>query len=109
MSERKPGWYWVALPYHDGRNGGFSPGPWVCMEWEEGEGWWFEEQGRSIRDDGLHSIGPRIPSPDEPWVCVPVDIAPPMRRAGQHSLDHGCYIDGIYADIIAAAPKPEDT
>ncbi len=44
--------------------------------------------------------------PPDGWQLVPVEIAPPMRRAGQHALEHGCYIDGIYADIIAAAPKP---
>ncbi len=40
------------------------------------------------------------------WQMVPVEMAPSMRRAGQHAFEHGCYIDGIYADIIAAAPKP---
>ncbi len=40
------------------------------------------------------------------WQMVPVEMTPPMRRAGQHAKEHDCYIDGIYADIIAAAPKP---
>lgn len=43
--------------------------------------------------------------PPECWQLVPVVIAPTSRRAGQHALENGCYIDGIYADMLAAAPK----
>lgn len=40
------------------------------------------------------------------WQLVPVEPTPSMRRAGQHAKEHDCYIDGIYADLLAAAPKP---
>lgn len=39
---------------------------------------------------------------------VPVEPTPSMRRAGEHAKYHGCDIEGVYADMLAAAPKPED-
>ncbi len=94
MSERQVGWYWVKV---------LESGKWGCFFWNGVQ--WRGESG-AYPDEMFNVVGPRIPTPDEPWQCVPVDLTPPMRRAGQHAKEHDCYIDGIYADIIAAAPKP---
>lgn len=65
MGERKEGWYWVRLEDFN---------EWIPWEWRissrSPEGLWYNSENPI-------EIGPRIPTPDEPWQCVPkqLDIA----------------------------------
>lgn len=77
---RKPGWYWVS-----------KGGVWRCAYWDGGD-WAF---GESLYDDAAwDKIGPRIPTPDEPWQCVPgldgVEIKA-LERFSETTLDDGTY------------------
>ena len=104
MSERKAGWYWVKLRH----------GEWVPCEWlpdadypDDAECWVdapLSPMGYA-RDEQFEQIGPRIPTPDEPWKCVPVQPTRKMRQAGDIAKND-CYIEGIYADMLYTAPKP---
>lgn len=65
MGEREKGWYWVKAP----------DGEYCCARYSterENRGvtpWLFA--GMSFDNDTWAEIGPRIPTPDEPWQCVP--------------------------------------
>ncbi|MEL7966329.1 hypothetical protein AAG587_08130 [Vreelandella neptunia] len=61
MSERKEGWYWVRpnKAADKWRPDYYKDGKWRVI-------WSVPEE------DPIHfEIGPRIPTPDEPWQCVP--------------------------------------
>lgn len=100
MSERKEGWYWV----HDGEE-------WVPLEYKGGE---WQDSGRTTRlwlgEGSGAQIGPRIPTPDEPWQCVPKEIHNDMLCAvGNHyGTEHEKAFEDAWDDALLAAPKPED-
>tara|TARA_B100000929_G_C15452181_1_gene401531 strand:+ start:246 stop:668 length:423 start_codon:yes stop_codon:yes gene_type:complete len=60
MNERKAGWYWVRP---DDEND-----PWETAHWS-GKRWSFMRTRQQSERVAL--AGPRIPTPDEPWQCVP--------------------------------------
>lgn len=61
MSERTDGWYWVKLQDFDG---------WIPWEWRSSS---RSPQGSWFNSETPIEVGPRIPTPDEPWQCVPSD------------------------------------
>lgn len=100
MSERREGWYWVRHKQNR---------VWVV---EEKKGDWFSSEDfhfSAIVD--AFEIGPRIPKPDEPWQCVPVEVTYKMDEKA--FVASGCPSDwygfsDMWAAALAAAPKPED-
>lgn len=95
MTTRREGWYWVKE---------FEDTPWKCQQWN-GE-WWH---GRGMYHEPA-KVGPRIPAPDEPWQCVPVEATPEMLK---HGFIETQYDEGrrnrmeVYRAMLAAAPKPD--
>ncbi|WP_306168798.1 hypothetical protein [Halomonas sp. MMSF_3323] len=87
---RQAGWYWVKE--HSYEN-------WVAWHWNGVD-------FAGVDEDCFAEIGPRIPTPDEPWQCVPVEPTREMAESGQIASEAGCHVEGIYCDMIAAAPKP---
>ncbi len=115
MSERKQGWYWVSI----------ASGTWEVAEWAQGR-WWtlWDEPGDGIddalaRDSDMDKIGPRIPSPDEPWQTVPTEptqemIDAAMYRAGESDVPRGSESWRAMGQVIkfaheAAPSTGEDT
>jgi hypothetical protein len=84
---RKAGWYWVK----DG-------GQWEPL-WFNGEMWDGHHHDAEIRE-----IGPRIPTPDEPWDIVPAVPTDTMIEVGE--LAQSAF--STWMGMKAAAPKPED-
>lgn len=60
---RKPGWYWV-------RSG--ADEAWEVGEWNGGT-WELTGTDHDWPEYMIKVVGPRIPTPDEPWQCVPVE------------------------------------
>lgn len=105
MSERKEGFYWIM---HDAFDG------WQAGQWEDGA-WMLAGINKSLADEQMEVIGPRIPSPDEPWQCVPETPDWSMLSADGCSKHH----DGqpclhhdnrrrIWKAMLRAAPHPSD-
>lgn len=69
MSERKKGHYHIEM----------AGGTYEVAEWD-GEGWLVCGFDQHV-DFTFDSIGHRIPSPDEDWVCVPKNMTESMRSA----------------------------
>lgn len=89
MSERKAGWYWVKHKDQDD----WEPDYWLGSEWMCAELYSHDR------------IGPRIPDPDEPWQCVPVEPTEDMRKAATARV--GPFISYACWDaMLDAAPKP---
>ena len=81
-------------------------GKWVPWEWiEESEvlcARWYHSLSFS-------EIGSRIPTPDEPWQCVPVALTEEMVDEALSTIGAlGEQVDEAWSDMLAAAPKPED-
>lgn len=58
-------------------------------------------------------VGPRIPTPDEPWQCVPVEITKEMQHRwmfppGEQGWPNSATPSERYRSMLDAAPKPED-
>ena len=104
---RQAGWYWVKTDCL-GREPRVE---WDCLYWcteDEGEAAWLCAAGVDFDDDVLE-IGPRIPSPDEPWQCVPVEATRDMRDAVYKKTGSVQIMADAWAawpDMLAAAPKP---
>lgn len=88
---RKPGWYWVK----DG-------GQWEPL-WFNGEMWDGHHHDAEIRE-----IGPRIPTPDEPWQCVPTEPTAAMKKAADVDTPGPMTAWKCWQVMLAAAPRPED-
>ncbi|WP_348814313.1 hypothetical protein NFG57_11045 [Halomonas sp. H10-59] len=87
---RQAGWYWVK-------------GMLGCDDWSPS--YWDSRLARwdSLIPDGDEiKAGPRIPTPGEPWQCVPVEPTGEMLDAGKASSN----IYFKWRDMLAAAPKP---
>lgn len=96
MSERKEGWYHVKVGDY-----------WTCAYWH-GKGWTVLGVNQ-CSDKYFDEIGQRIPSPEEPWVTVPVEPTQEMQNAGSVARYHerkDC--KGVYHAMTSAAPKPGD-
>jgi hypothetical protein len=99
--ERKAGWYWV----------GTDDNPWEVAHWDGGE-WWVANSQAPWSDCYIKKIGTRIPTPDEPWQCVPVETTGEMDAAGceagssAYADAEGIRIVDAWEAMLAAAPKP---
>lgn len=91
MSYRKEGWYfarhvdsdtWEVVHYKNGSYLGI-----LVLEFQDG--------------DEDYIVGDRIPTPGEPWQCVPVEMTPKM---GEAVKGYNRFID--WEEALAAAPKP---
>lgn len=92
MSERKPGWYWVH----------------VYGNWEPA----YTDDGDVFDhiDSRVDKVGPRIPTPDEPWQCVPiVPTREMMESTGDTSAEAYSGMLGAWMMMLSSAPKPEDS
>ena len=87
-TERQPGWYWVKTVSHD------SPEYWECS--------YYDCNG--FHEEGVKVVGPRIPTPDEPWQTVPSRVTPEWRAAMQERGVRTGNIKNIVEDALAAAP-----
>lgn len=106
----QPGWYWVKTD------------DWPEADWEAGE--WDGRQWRVTSSDApwapelIEMVGPRIPTPDEPWQCVPSIPTDGMKQAGKTAIEDLQKLRGIdayahcddapaaYRYMLSAAPKP---
>ncbi len=100
MSERKAGWYWVR---------GFESDVWEVAEFTGGETWFINAHEGAVNEVFFEEIGPRIPTPDEPWQTVPKAPTPDMLEKGVDMLDVTDNLIPTYQAMLWAAPKPEDT
>ena len=95
---RKPGWYWVK----------FGKGnDWECKRLVS-NGYWASHDG--VMETEPSEIGPRIPTPDDPWQCVPVETTYEMGEAsgcigyfGKSAYDQA---QDMWSAMLAAAPRP---
>lgn len=89
-AQRKAGWYWVK----------------VTARWEPA---YFDGLEFTLDHGPIAKLGPRIPTPDEPWQCVPKEPTQEMQNHGSVARYHerlDC--KGLYKAMLSAAPKPED-
>lgn len=105
MSERKPGWYWIKVHGSD---------EWECAHWQN-EGWWLAGDDMHVGNT-MAAVGPRIPTPSEPWQCEDVETKrmgmEMLRQAGNRVIHYGCdkrEWDDAVCKALSAAPKPEDS
>lgn len=61
MTQRKEGWYHIRMP----------SAAWECVYWNGAT--WESYDYVDLLDGDIDAIGPRIPSPDEPWQLVPME------------------------------------
>ena len=95
---RQAGWYWVK---EEG-----CPS-WVVAEHpQEEEAEWVDNSGRELY--WVAEVGPRIPTPDEPWQCVPVEPTREMLASYEKAsvAPIGPLSVRGYIHMVAAAPKP---
>lgn len=81
---RKPGWYWV-------RSG--ADEAWEVAEWNGGT-WELTGTDHDWPEYMIKVVGPRIPTPDEPWQSVPGldgDETKALERFSETALDDGTY------------------
>ncbi len=95
-------------------------GKWGCFFWNGVQ--WRGESG-AYPDEMFNVVGPRIPAPDEPWQCVPVeptdymlfkaetaamnkDVDTYSPTPTEHPDDGGGPSGYYYRALLAAAPKP---
>ena len=106
MTRRKAGWYWVKMD-----------GEWYASQYRPGhirggdgvEAPWSFGILLSLEEAGFDEIGPRIPTPDEPWQAVPVEPTEQMTGDVQRMTAHWANdAEDIWPIMLAAAPKPED-
>ena len=90
---RKPGWYWVK--FGNGND-------WECKRLVP-SGYWASHDG--VMETEPSEVGPRIPTPDEPWQCVPVEATPDMLDV--QTLGYHTPASKRWRETLAAAPKPE--
>lgn len=99
---RQAGWYWV-------KEDALAP-RWEAAEWcPEFNGWSVTANEEWVRDENLVAVGDRIPTPDEPWQCVPVEATRDMRDAVYKKTGSVQIMADAWAawpDMLAAAPKP---
>ncbi|WP_311949309.1 hypothetical protein [Halomonas piscis] len=92
----RPGWYWV-------KTDDWEKADWEAARWD-GCDWHATETDTPWSPATLHTVGPRIPTPDEPWKPVPATPTPNM-------LEHLGYensLDGMadWQKLYSAAPQP---
>lgn len=101
MSERKSGWYWVKPTKHCG---------WQCAYYDDlAKEIWAVVYG-ALDVKRVYEFGPRIPTPDEPWQCVPiVPTREMMESTGDTSAEAYSGMLGAWMMMLSAAPQPENS
>ncbi|QHD50011.1 hypothetical protein [Vreelandella aquamarina] len=105
MNQRADGWYWVK-PDDKGD-------PWETAHWS-GRAWSFM---RTRQQSGtVAATGPRIPTPDEPWQCVPKEPDESMLATLHERVLISCKPSRqeasilndrkLWSHLLAAAPTP---
>ena len=94
MSERKAGWYWVKA-HHGGK--------WGCFNWD-GRAW--RDSAGVYPESIFDVVGHRIPTPDEPWQCVPVEPTDEMAASVFWATCDSRILWTVWTDMLSAAPKP---
>ena len=111
MSERREGWYWVKVtPRVSGDDDG-----WEAVKYE-GVLWFMAGRSDYLPEGLIDTIGPRIPTPDEDWQCVPKRMDRAMMSAAIPNdqcefpdyRDQEDEMQARYVRALSAAPKPED-
>lgn len=100
MSEmRRPGWYWVRKTGCD-----WQPAEWAITTVGDCHYVsWDSELADTGLDADFEEIGPRIPTPDEPWQTVPVNPTREMMNATPLTYAP----NAVWRDMLAAAPSLE--
>lgn len=97
MSDRAEGYYHIQI----------DEGVWECGFWNSRFKSW-EFGGLEYKDRSIFRVGPRIPTPDEPWVTVPKEATIDMQRAirtpDSGGQDH--WAARVIKRIVDAAPRP---
>lgn len=103
MSEiRQPGWYWAMHAAFDDPQ---------VVQYCPSDGFMIAGISGAFDEDSFESIGPRIPTPDEPWQTVPAEATAEMcdgfRRA-EHIYEQGVgeQPGTHWRFMLAAAPRP---
>lgn len=106
MNQRADGWYWVKLEDSDG---------WIPWEWRSSS---RSPQGTWFNSETPIEVGQRVPTPDEPWQCVPKEPTEDMMHAGCVATGDcerigECHLDchfspapKVYRAMLSAAPTP---
>lgn len=91
MSERQNGWYWVKEH--------------ISEDWAAW--YWNGDDFRGQDEECFAVIGDRIPTPDDPWQCVPVEPTAEMIEAAREQHEGDAYLPAsLHRAMLAAAPKP---
>ena len=83
MSERKPGYYMIRYAHEQA--------PWEPAEWD-GERWMLLGNSSSFSPATIGEVGPRIPTPDEPW--RPENCRNELQAKGKPYPRSGCAVCG---------------
>lgn len=57
-----------------------------------------------VKNGKTYELGPRIPTPDEPWQSVPTQADANMLEATGYETSPEA--DGAWQDVLAATPEP---
>lgn len=87
--QRQPGWYWVQ--------------EWMMEDWQP-RYWSDGGFDGGLSDEVFAVIGPRIPTPDEPWQTVPTEVTPDMLDV--QTLGNLVTASRRWRDTLAVAPDP---
>ncbi len=94
MSERKEVWYWVKV----------GNAPWTPSRLSKNGHPMIAERGMT------YQIDQRIPSPDEPWQCVPVEPTTAMKQVADIDTPGPMTAWKCWQVMLKAAPSTgEDT
>ena len=103
MSERREGWYWAKYAKGD---------EWQCAYYDPwSDAFLFAEWG-AISSHSVKQVGPRIPTPDEDWQCVPKEPTEEMTRLFNERLEMRYHPNSPYrckhtwGGMLSAAPNP---
>ena len=95
MSSRSNGLYWCKIKQSE---------EWSAIEWAEGK--WVV--GLIDCQADVVQVGPRIPTPDEPWQCVPIEPTMKMRQSAGLGAHQELRMWKAWDAMLSTAPKPED-
>ncbi len=98
MRKLKMGWYWVKISdrFTDADE-------WEVAEWD-GANWNVTCADHGWDMEAIDHVGPRIPTPDEPWQCVPSEATPDMLDI--QTLGYHTPASKRWRETLAVAPKP---
>lgn len=101
---RQAGWYWVLLSESLSRRA--AQWEWDAARHEHGK-WFLSGSAIHLPEGVIHTVGPRIPTPDEPWQTVPVNPTQEMLEStGDVSAEAYSGMLGAWTIMLANAPNP---